>query len=302
MYFSRLDFQASVLHHQTFDAITTSARLEDDPPDPSTPSQQQGFDFAHQAEVHMALLTRNSMRLVRLADNLRAGESRSLQFLPRQKRDAEDWLNWKSMFQPLLDSFALQTSTVDQTHAVKILRARAIARNILLVRATSGSETGCDSCVAEFQAILALATDLQAAMRHRLSEDILSLSGAPNTRASFNITSQPTFCLQTEMNLPLFLVAWKCREPSLRRKAAELLRVRFVREGLWDSSILAAIAERIIEIEESSTTIVTESRDIPAAARVSSVGILSSDIDHGTVASFIMECQQLQHQERIFLK
>lgn len=55
-----------------------------------------------------------------------------------------------------------------------------------------------------------------------------------------------------EMNViqPLYFTALKCRNHTLRHRAAALLHVSG-QEGVWDGSMLSAIAKYIIEIEES---------------------------------------------------
>ena len=51
---------------------------------------------------------------------------------------------------------------------------------------------------------------------------------------------------------PLYFVAMRCRQHKiLRRKAISLLRLSRRLEGLWDSCLLAEIAERVMEIEET---------------------------------------------------
>jgi hypothetical protein len=49
---------------------------------------------------------------------------------------------------------------------------------------------------------------------------------------------------------PLFFIATKCRNWSLRRRAAVELR-RAGREGVWEGPIMAVVAERVIRIEET---------------------------------------------------
>jgi hypothetical protein len=50
----------------------------------------------------------------------------------------------------------------------------------------------------------------------------------------------------------LYFAAIKCRNPSLRRKAIDMLKkVMPRRERLWDGRVLAGIAQRIVEIEEA---------------------------------------------------
>lgn len=49
---------------------------------------------------------------------------------------------------------------------------------------------------------------------------------------------------------PLFFIATKCRNWSLRRRAIAELR-RAGREGVWEGPIMAVVAERIVQIEEA---------------------------------------------------
>ncbi|KAI7525808.1 hypothetical protein KC317_g21196 [Hortaea werneckii] len=49
---------------------------------------------------------------------------------------------------------------------------------------------------------------------------------------------------------PMYFVATKCRHPQIRRRAIKLLRHTKRRESLWDSNVSAAIAERVVAIEE----------------------------------------------------
>ncbi|KAH6885189.1 C6 zinc finger domain protein [Thelonectria olida] len=50
---------------------------------------------------------------------------------------------------------------------------------------------------------------------------------------------------------PLYYTALKCRDPKLRLQAVELLRLVPHREGIWDSNMVASIAEKVIAIEET---------------------------------------------------
>jgi len=61
--------------------------------------------------------------------------------------------------------------------------------------------------------------------------------------------SESAFTLERGLIHPLYWTASKCRNPSLRRRALELLR-RCPREGVWIAEIQARVAERVIEIEE----------------------------------------------------
>ena len=67
---------------------------------------------------------------------------------------------------------------------------------------------------------------------------------------------------------PLYLVASRCRDSDLRREAVWVLRNGPRQEGVWNSAILASIAERIIEIEEAGIE-VDRFADVKVEKRVS---------------------------------
>lgn len=60
-----------------------------------------------------------------------------------------------------------------------------------------------------------------------------------------------TFLLDVEIVGPLYWILVKCREPTVRRRANTVMRGLSRREGIWDSRILAAIAERVVAVEEA---------------------------------------------------
>jgi hypothetical protein len=62
--------------------------------------------------------------------------------------------------------------------------------------------------------------------------------------------SRPRTRLLSYLSQPLFFTAMKCRDPHVRRKAIQLLSLTG-KEGPWDAEILAAVATRAMEIEES---------------------------------------------------
>ncbi|KFY00843.1 hypothetical protein O988_03082 [Pseudogymnoascus sp. VKM F-3808] len=59
--------------------------------------------------------------------------------------------------------------------------------------------------------------------------------------------------LDTGVLGPLYLTALRCRDPMVRREAVELLKKERRREGLWDSTLLATVAERVVRIEEGDS-------------------------------------------------
>jgi hypothetical protein len=63
-----------------------------------------------------------------------------------------------------------------------------------------------------------------------------------------------TFLFDMEIVSPLYYVGMKCRHPVIRRRAIKILKRTQRREGLWDSNMAAAIAERIMLLEEANLT------------------------------------------------
>ena len=71
----------------------------------------------------------------------------------------------------------------------------------------------------------------------------------------------------------LYLVAVKCRNSSLRRKAADLLTASTIQEGLWSGCVYGRCVKRFIELEESRARCVFGQDDdvnyVPEEARFS---------------------------------
>ena len=71
---------------------------------------------------------------------------------------------------------------------------------------------------------------------------------------------------------PLFLLATRCRHPSIRREAVAVLRSMHRSEGCWDSCSAARIAEHVINIEERGLTVIQSAGDVTAFSRLRLVG------------------------------
>ncbi|ERF77004.1 hypothetical protein EPUS_06872 [Endocarpon pusillum Z07020] len=71
---------------------------------------------------------------------------------------------------------------------------------------------------------------------------------------------------------PLFLLATRCREPSMRKQAVAVLRSLHRSEGCWDSCSAALLAEHVINIEERGLAVIETASDITAFSRVRLMG------------------------------
>lgn len=88
------------------------------------------------------------------------------------------------------------------------------------------------------------------------------------------------FTLDAGLVAPMYDVACRCRDPSIRRRAVAVLRVSARREGIFDGLLAARIAESVIAMEESEIPS-SSSRscgDIPGHARISRVSGTFRDV------------------------
>ncbi|RAH83196.1 hypothetical protein BO86DRAFT_53618 [Aspergillus japonicus CBS 114.51] len=107
-----------------------------------------------------------------------------------------------------------------------------------------------------------------------LGESLVGLSSNPSFSPSDSAASSPlptpkTFSLDLGIIAGMFNVAVRCRDPHIRRRAVRVLRASAVQEGVWNSAVVAAIADKWIEIEEEGLDNVASCTDVPAVARVS---------------------------------
>lgn len=77
-------------------------------------------------------------------------------------------------------------------------------------------------------------------------------------------------CVDISITAPLFFVATKCRDPFLRREAAHLI-LSPRRESTWHTLGAAAIAKRVIAIEEQGLHHVNVAQDVPESSRICSI-------------------------------
>ncbi|RDW59244.1 hypothetical protein BP5796_12168 [Coleophoma crateriformis] len=75
------------------------------------------------------------------------------------------------------------------------------------------------------------------------------------------------FCFDTRVIVPLWVVGLKCREPSIRRQAINMLLSSPRREGIWDSIFAGRVLQWAMEIEEEFL----EDGKVPGWARLAGV-------------------------------
>jgi hypothetical protein len=122
------------------------------------------------------------------------------------------------------------------------------------------------------------------------------------------IARRQLFTVEMSLIDPLYWTSLKCRDPLMRREAAQLL-CNCGKEGVWDGAIMAAVAHHVIDVEESLAT--------AAGGRVHGVGlevnrneasawvtcyVLSSPIslENQTLESELMPQQWQEQRAKIF--
>jgi len=96
-----------------------------------------------------------------------------------------------------------------------------------------------------------------------LAADVIEPDDGENTK--------PSFTIDLGVIAPLFEVISRCRDPVIRRRGVSLLKSRYRQEGVWNSFLVAKVAERLVEIEEEGLGEVKSCKDVPDWARISDV-------------------------------
>ncbi|MCJ1393620.1 hypothetical protein MMC18_006495 [Xylographa bjoerkii] len=92
--------------------------------------------------------------------------------------------------------------------------------------------------------------------------------------AETKIGKRLNFSAQVPIDQPLYMIATKCRQPSIRREAVALLKQVKTRHGLWDALVMAKVAQRLVDIEEEGMTHVQSSVDILESKRAHCVSLI----------------------------
>ena len=96
----------------------------------------------------------------------------------------------------------------------------------------------------------------------------------------FEVTpyNEPTCSSGLGVVMPLHMIAARCRNPTIRRKAVALLLSGVRREGVWDSIRVGRVVAMTVELEEK--------QEVLQHGRVREVKIITRD-DHGAWLAFI---------------
>ena len=112
---------------------------------------------------------------------------------------------------------------------------------------------------------------------HAEHEEIVSLAAkiidaSPSTSGTASQVA-PSFSIETNIVAPLYSVAHRCRDPAIRRRAIALLAATPRQEGVWNSTLVARVTQRIVEIEEGGLLGIQSHQHLPEQVHISNVQV-----------------------------
>jgi hypothetical protein len=142
---------------------------------------------------------------------------------------------WRSRFSAFQTTHA-QKLIPDDLYAANVLGIQYIVAYTWISTVMDPFQCAHDAHVPAYTAAVVLAEQLG---------DFATTRGKPARKAN-------NFLLDVEIVGPVYYVSIKCREPAVRRRAIAALGSMQRREGLWDSKVAAAVARRVVTVEEAS--------------------------------------------------
>ncbi len=156
--------------------------------------------------------------------HMEASEHASADLVIEKQKYLDELANWYRAFRPLFDR--AQPGTDDYL-PTRHLQMHYLPVYLTIIMYPATSEMAYDEYLLIFKEVIEMGK--------------IQLAGA---------THNPMFSFDMQNVWPLFVVAKKCRDPVVRRDAIRLLMEFPRREGIWDSSVVAAISSWIVNIEE----------------------------------------------------
>lgn len=185
------------------------------------------------------------------------------------------WLaDWENAFSDFLTREEGKL-TPEGRKAAMILKAHQTVAEILAEVDLGLGEMGWDAFTSKFQAIVNLAA---AVLQDTSTSDTSIIEARWKTEGVF--ISAPTATLSFSLGIvdPLYEVCARCREPSLRRRALELLARHPRQECVWSSWSAWKVGKFLMRMEEEGgDTQPKTAKDIPSERRVSEAWIDFSD-------------------------
>ena len=245
------------------DAVSTTS-LDSQMPDQFTTSQEA-----------RSLLDSLTERILRFTETLSAFYARPNNILPSSIKShgigyGAQLHQWGVAFERLLQKRHNSSISYTERAGINVLKMIHIMTSVLFRMNFSTAETDFDNFFSQFRQIVDLAKEVVVDeeltiaetrcgdprnCRHRQAPNgnymqfpgISTRGYRPDGTYSH---IKASFALDLGIVPPLFVVATKCRDRTLRREAIALLMSSPRREGMWDSILCGKVGEWIMEVEE----------------------------------------------------
>ena len=160
---------------------------------------------------------------------------------------------WSSAFEDFKNRLGMQS---DHARSLILLELQHFYAYILLSTCQTTKEIVCDTFNESFYRVI------------QVSRQYLDLQSARGGAV-------PVFALDSGIIPALYLTAYKCRCPRIRREAISLMVQAPCQEGMWDGKMIAKFMTKVVELEEGRAgRFVLESFDVEEAARCSDILVL----------------------------
>lgn len=215
-------------------------------------------DLLHLAKAYLARITRLHDQTDLASFCLSTCLSRTIAISESQRSHWEDLRAAHKQWKLAYSLYAAIVPT-DDLESSLILRIKYLYSNFILATCRDSGELHSDQFMHDFKDALDATEQYLSVARNNFSS-----SHQPNSKGVFGFSVLPT----------LHVIAHKCRDPQLRRRAIHILSTAQKREGLEHSSTLALYAKAAVDIEEF---------------RALSMAAQSTDVDGQTVPMILPE-------------
>ncbi|KAI1449950.1 hypothetical protein F5Y02DRAFT_370493 [Annulohypoxylon stygium] len=233
---------------------------------PASTSQSQipeQFETLHEARLAWDTLCERMMRFTENMFTYTTSMS-PMGVLPHSLKQygigfAEKLSSWSKAFEPILMSRSTPAKSSQEKTAIAVLKMNQVMGEILFYMIFSDTELQFDAHLPQFKTIVNLAMEVVGDEERRAAAKRCpnphfchhqpthpDIFGGPYTAKHI----KPSFSADLGIVPPLFVAATKCRDPTTRRQAIQLLRSSSRREGMWDSELAARIGMWVMDIEE----------------------------------------------------
>jgi hypothetical protein len=237
----RLDMQAAI-----FLVDWTPADIQEGLVAFQLPDFDSGFASLEQAAEHLQILIARVMRLRNAA-----GSEMPRSGLASKQNLLVQLGTWSHLFESMLlnVNMAMPDNTApDNSRLLSLLRIQHTIAWIFLASHGPTGEMEYDRFVLHFEQCIASVACVAA--------------GLPTSS-----NMQATFTPEVGIVPVLYLIGAKCRQPLVRREVLRILRQHPIREAVWDSTVVARVVSRVIEIEEGVDVLPTMDQ-IPVWQRI----------------------------------